>query len=99
VRDGITNQDLLDINGNYEKGKPFAGSLGGQLLQFCLTFQVLTEFANPHEPVAEGVVEAHPKKCPADILTSPTFIAFLLTYLKELKNESGLVIQISQHTL
>jgi hypothetical protein len=32
VKDGIANQDLLDVNGNYEKGKPFAGSLGGQLL-------------------------------------------------------------------
>ena len=32
VRDGITTQDLLDINGNFEKGKPFAGAIGGQLL-------------------------------------------------------------------
>ena len=38
VKDGITSQDLLDVNGNYEKGKPFAGSLGGQLMQLCLAF-------------------------------------------------------------
>lgn len=38
ARDGIANQDLLDVNGNYEKGKPFAGALGGQLLQLVLTF-------------------------------------------------------------
>lgn len=32
IKDVIANQDLLDVNGNYEKGKLFAGSLGGQLL-------------------------------------------------------------------
>jgi len=32
VKDGITSQDILDINGNYERGKQFAGSIGGQLL-------------------------------------------------------------------
>ena len=32
VKDGITAHDLLDVNGNYEKNRSFAGSLGGQLL-------------------------------------------------------------------
>jgi hypothetical protein len=34
--------DLLDVNGNYEKGKTFAGALGGQLLQFCIVLEALS---------------------------------------------------------
>lgn len=29
VRDHVAQLDLLDITGNYEKGKVFSGSLGG----------------------------------------------------------------------
>jgi len=32
-------------------------------------------------------------------MTSTTFITFLLAYIKELKNESGLVIQVSQRVM
>ena len=28
--------DLLDVNGNFEKGKPFFGTLGGELMQIYL---------------------------------------------------------------
>ena len=29
----VVQSDLLDINGNYERGKQFLGALGGQLQQ------------------------------------------------------------------
>lgn len=51
--------------------------------------------ADPAHPEAEG----HAHKSPSQILHAPNFITFLATYIKELKNESGLVIQISQHTM
>ena len=47
----------------------------------------------------EGAEQPHVKKVPGDILYSPHLITFLLGYIKEMKNESGFVIQISQHTL
>jgi hypothetical protein len=31
----------LDINGQYEKGKPFVGALGGQLMQLILAIQAI----------------------------------------------------------
>jgi hypothetical protein len=44
--------------------------------------------------------EAPPaKKSPADIIQSPNLISFLLGYLKELKNDSGFSVQISQHSI
>lgn len=108
VRDHVINQDLLDVNGIYEKNKLFAGALGGQLLQLILTFQALGDMATPpataeaQEP-AEGEEkpqDAPPaKKSPADILHSPNLISFLLGYLKELKNDCGFSIQISQHSI
>lgn len=36
IKENMIAWDILDINGNYEKGKTFAGALGGQLLQFCI---------------------------------------------------------------
>lgn len=109
VRDHVINQDLLDVNGVYEKNKPFAGALGGQLLQLILTFQALSEMEplpataevkQPAEGEEKPEGEAPPaKKSPADILQSPNLISFLLGYLKELKNDSGFSIQISQHSI
>jgi len=45
IKEGIAAQDLFDINGNYEKGKSFAGALGGQLLQFCITLLALSKMS------------------------------------------------------
>ena len=36
IKENMISWDIFDINGNYEKGKNFAGALGGQLLQFCI---------------------------------------------------------------
>lgn len=57
-------------------------------MQLILSFQTFQELTNT-EPVEEG---APHKKAPSDILTSPQLIAFLIQYVKDLKNESGLVI-------
>ncbi len=81
------------MNGNYEKGRSFAGSLGGQLMQLIISFQILNELQNPADYHPEE--GAAPRKCPADIANSLQLIGFLVSYLKDLKNESGLVIQIS----
>ena len=41
IKENMISWDLLDVNGNYEKGKVFAGALGGQLLQFCIVLEAL----------------------------------------------------------
>ena len=83
--------DILDVNGNYEKGKTFAGALGGQLLQFCIVLQTLAQLQNQN---AGG-----DKKQPRDIINSPLLVTFLLTFVKELKNDSGLLVQITHPTV
>lgn len=97
TRDHVMAQDLLDVNGVYEKNKAFAGALGGQLLQLILSFQALEDMTSP-PGTAEGAEhpadgEPHPaKKTPSEILHSPNLISFLLGYLKELKNDGGFSI-------
>ena len=39
------------------------------------------------------------KKHPAEIITSPLLVTFLLAFVKELKNDSGLLIQITNQTV
>lgn len=51
----------------------------------------------PHE--GEPLPEGHVQKDPTNIMTSATFITFLLAYIKDLKNDSGLVIQVSQRVM
>jgi hypothetical protein len=101
IKDGITAQDLFDVNGNFEKGKNFAGALGGQLLQFCITLQALAKMS--HAPHAQGEQpegeEAAHKKHPGDIIDSPQLVTMLLALMKDLKNESGILVQISQSTV
>lgn len=83
------------MNGCYEKNKNFAGTLGGQLMQVLFAFQALSEFTH-EEPLAAAEGQEKPaKKCPADILSAPNLITFFATLLKEMKNESGFVIQTS----
>ena len=57
----------------------------------CLAFQALQDLVHVADP-AHPEPEGHHKKSPSDILTAHNLIAFFLTYIKELKNESGLVI-------
>ena len=42
--------DLLEVNGNFEKGKPFVGTLGGELMQIYL---VLVELKKKTENQGE----------------------------------------------
>jgi hypothetical protein len=39
------------------------------------------------------------KKKPSDVMTSPLLVTFLLGFIKELRNEGGLLIQITNHTV
>lgn len=95
VKDGITAQDLLDINGNYEKGKAFAGAIGGQLLQFCIILQSLAKMSHgPPAPEGAEAVRKHPK----EIIESPQIVTMLLALMKDLKNESGILVQLSAAT-
>lgn len=97
IKDGITAQDLFDINGNFEKGKMFAGAIGGQLLQFCIVLQALAKM-NQGPAAAEGDEAAALKKHPKDVIDSPNFVTFLLAMMKDLKNESGILVQLSSAT-
>ena len=49
IKDNMISWDLLDVNGNYEKGKTFAGALGGQLLQFCIVLEALSELSGQQQ--------------------------------------------------
>ena len=82
---------MLDINGNFEKGKAFAGAIGGQLLQFCIVLQALSKM-NQGPAAAEGDEAAAQKKTPKDVVDSPNLVTFLLAMMKDLKNESGILI-------
>ena len=82
---------MLDINGNFEKGKAFAGAIGGQLLQFCIVLQALSKMNQGPAP-AEGDEAAAQKKTPKDVVDSPNLVTFLLAMMKDLKNESGILI-------
>lgn len=90
IKENMIAWDIFDVNGNYEKGKNFAGALGGQLLQFCIVLQSMMELSN-QQPGGE-------KKQPADIMSSPLLVTFLLAFVKELKNDSGLLVQITNTT-
>ena len=36
MKENIPEIDLMEINGNFEKEKPFVGTIGGELLQVYL---------------------------------------------------------------
>lgn len=100
IKDGITAQDLFDINGNYEKGKNFAGALGGQLLQFCIVLLALTRMSHAaHQGEQPEGEEGAQKKLPGDIMESPQLVTMLLALMKDLKNESGILVQLNQSTV
>jgi hypothetical protein len=43
VREHMLQLDILDITGNYEKGKPFVGAVGGQLMQLAIVLEAIKE--------------------------------------------------------
>ena len=43
VRDHILQLDICDITGNYERNKPFVGSVGGQLMQLAIVIEAIKQ--------------------------------------------------------
>lgn len=91
IKEHILQQDLLDVHGNYEKGKVFAGSLGGQL---CQIFYALCGL----KAASQSLEKINGKKHPSELLTGPMFYTFILNFIKDLKNDS-FQIMISQDTI
>ena len=89
TREHILSQEILDITGNFEKGKPFVGVYGGLLLQLLVAFTTLQNFYKGKEPVAG-------KKNPLDLLSKNNIFLMLVHYLKDMKSEN-LHVQVSQH--
>ena len=80
--------DLLDVNGNFEKGKPFFGTLGGELMQIYL---ILVELKKKTENQGEQQKDEKEKKPPKlfkDVLTRLGLTNFFINYLKEMKPET-----------
>ena len=41
VKEHILQQDIMDVNGNYDRNKPFVGALGGQIMQLAMAIQAM----------------------------------------------------------
>ena len=51
----MTNYDLLDIHGNYDKNRGYVGAVGGQFMQIVLVVQALwNEFAQGNNEKAKA---------------------------------------------
>jgi len=100
VREHLAQIELLDLHGNYERNRPFAGTLGGQLMQLALVVQVLKEHdqgENPDEPPKSGDHKAQAKKTLKDLLTNAGLFSFVLNFFKEMKLDS-FVVTISKES-
>ena len=93
----VANGELVDIHGNFERGKQFMGALGGQLQQlYYVVNAVFTVFNNDalalkdhvekmrEDPKAESLKNPH---SPRELVLEMHFVPWLLTALKELKCE------------
>ena len=78
--------DLMEINGNFEKGKPFVGTLGGELMQIYLILLELKKKTENQEQPKEGDKKA--PKLFKDLLTRLGLTNFFINYLKEMKHET-----------
>ena len=87
----MVQQDLVEINGFYEKGRPFFGTLGGELLQIVLILEGIALTQHKEEQKHD---DKKPHKHVRDLLQNPGLLNFLLNYIKDMKNDT-LAIQIS----
>lgn len=83
------------MNGNFERGRPFFGSVGGQIMQFCLAILGISQHSSSEDN--KKVFDGKKEKNPAELLKNPGLISLLLSYLKDMKNDA-FSLQISQHT-
>ena len=85
--------ELLDINGCFERGRQFAGAIGGQLMQWyhicSAILQIYPESALKtfHDKVKEDPKKEELKQAtsPRELMMEHFFVPFILTSLKELK--------------
>lgn len=93
----VANDPLLDIHGNYERGKQFMGALGGQLQQLYYVINgVFSVFSNEskalkdyvekmrEDPKAESLKNPH---SPRELVLEMHFVPWLVSAIKELKCE------------
>jgi hypothetical protein len=84
VREHMAQLDILDINGNYERGRPFVSSIGGQLMQLCLALQGLY-----YTPLEEFHEDGKKKdKSLKDLIKNPGLFNLMLNYIKDMKNDT-----------
>lgn len=84
----------MEINGNFEKGKPFAGALGGELMQIYLVLLELKAHGKklPEPKPEEKKPQKHFHK---EVINRVGLVNFFLNYIREMKHEI-LHIQVSQ---
>ena len=92
IRANMAQQDLVEINGFYERGRPFFGTLGGELMQLVYILEAIAQTQEKEEHKQEESKKPH--KNIRDLLSSHGLINFLLNYIKDMKNDT-LLIQIS----
>ena len=93
----VANTELLDIHGNYERGKQFLGALGGQLQQLYYVINaVFTVYSNEsqalkdytekmrEDPKQESLKNPH---SPRELVLEMHFVPWLISAIKELKCE------------
>lgn len=89
------NCELLEIHGCYERGKQFAGAIGGQLMQWfyiCSAIQSIypeKDLKAFHDKMKEDPKKEELKQAstPRELMMEAFFVPFILTAIKELKCE------------
>ena len=93
----VANTELVDIHGNYERGKQFLGALGGQLQQLYYVInavfsvysnegQALKDYTEKirEDPKQESLKNPH---SPRELVLEMHFVPWLVSAIKELKCE------------
>lgn len=93
----MVQQDILEINGNFENTRPFLGAVGGQLMQICLALQGIAflptersdqEDEKKDENKEDNKEEKKSEKSLNDLTKNPNLLLVMLHYIKDMKNES-----------
>mmetsp|Transcript_38793 Transcript_38793/g.37138 ORF Transcript_38793/g.37138 Transcript_38793/m.37138 type:complete len:85 (-) Transcript_38793:792-1046(-) len=74
----------MEINGHFERGRPFFGAIGGQLMQVCLALGAITSSFSEESKKA---CEEKKQKYFGDLPRGSSLVSFLLQYIKDLKSE------------
>lgn len=96
VKTPVAQWDLLDVHGNYERGKHFFGGLGGHLQQLYLVCQAVRDVFGTEDngnyfkrlqadPTDETLKKA---QNPSELFMDRFFYPFMLQFLRDAKVES-----------